>query len=202
MAPETKQYRELEDEGHAFREVEDEGHALDILSNVSDLRKEEHLFDVTLTSGNLRVPCHRIVLAGASKYFRALFTSRMREYGASEVQVSEVPPGVLSVVVDFVYMGRARITRANVQEVLVACNFLEVLRLRELCEDFLVDALSPATSVGYWAFAEFYSLSRLSRLARQAMLTDFTAVVREPEYLEMSADDLAAYIARRHAVPG
>ena len=75
--PETKQYRE----------VKDEGHALDILSNVSDLRNDEHLFDVTLTSGNLRIPCHRIVLAGASKYFRALFTSRMREYGASEIQV-------------------------------------------------------------------------------------------------------------------
>ena len=75
--PETKHYRE----------VKDEGHALDILSNVSDLRNDEHLFDVTLTSGNLRIPCHRIVLAGASKYFRALFTSRMREYGASEIQV-------------------------------------------------------------------------------------------------------------------
>ena len=77
MVPETKLYRE----------VKDEGHALDILSNVSDLRNDEHLFDVTLTSGNLRIPCHRIVLAGASKYFRALFTSRMREYGASEIQV-------------------------------------------------------------------------------------------------------------------
>ena len=102
---------------------------------------------------------------------------------------------MLGVVVDFVYTGRARITRANVQDVLAACNFLEVLRLRELCEDFLVDALSPATCVGYWAFAEFYSLARLSRLARQAMLTDFAAVVREPEYLEMSAGDLAAYVA-------
>lgn len=110
-------------------------------------------------------------------------------------QVDEVPSAVLSVIIDFVYTGRARVTRTNVQDVLVACNFLEILRLRELCEDYLIDALSPATCVGYWTFAEFYSLGRLGRLARQAMLQDFTTVVGEAEFLGMESGDLAGYVA-------
>ena len=116
-------------------------------------------------------------------------------HGRCPLQVDEVPPAVLSVVIDFVYTGRARITRANVHGVVVACNFLEVLRLRVLCEDFLVDALAAATCVGYATFAEFYSLGRLGRLARQMMLQDFSEVVREAEFPEMDAADLAKYVS-------
>ena len=53
----------------------DAAHNKELLAVFASLREQEELCDVTLCLGNARISAHRIVLAGSSPYFRAMFTS-------------------------------------------------------------------------------------------------------------------------------
>lgn len=54
---------------------------------------------------------HRSVLAAASPYFRAMFTSDLAEATRARVVLKSVGDAALAELLDFVYTGRARITR-------------------------------------------------------------------------------------------
>ncbi|VDN16099.1 unnamed protein product, partial [Dibothriocephalus latus] len=63
------------------------------------------LTDVTLRVENVKIPCHRIVLTGASPYFRAMFTSGMKEEGVPEISLHYITPLALHRLVHFAYTG-------------------------------------------------------------------------------------------------
>lgn len=53
----------------------DAAHNKDLLAVFSSLREQEELCDITICAGNARILAHRVILAGSSPYFRAMFTS-------------------------------------------------------------------------------------------------------------------------------
>ena len=54
----------------------DAAYSKELLAVLSSLREQEELCDVTLCVGISRILAHRIMLAGSSPYFRAMFTSK------------------------------------------------------------------------------------------------------------------------------
>ncbi len=55
----------------------DVAYSTELLTSFSSLREQEELSDVVICVGGSRVPTHRLILAGSSPYFRAMFTSKM-----------------------------------------------------------------------------------------------------------------------------
>ena len=55
----------------------DAAHNKELLAVFSSLREQEELCDVTLRVGASRILAHRVILAGSSPYFRAMFTSEL-----------------------------------------------------------------------------------------------------------------------------
>ena len=73
------------------------------------------LCDVTLVAGDLEVRCHKSVLASCSQYFFAMFTNEMSESKASRIELMEIDPSALSLLIDFVYTSEIHVTEDNVQ---------------------------------------------------------------------------------------
>ncbi len=67
------------------------------------------------TPTNRTFLAHRTVLAAASPYFNAMFTSDLAEARRARVVLRSVGDRALSELLDFVYTGRVRVTRENVQ---------------------------------------------------------------------------------------
>ena len=65
-----------EDEGTAEL-LYNKAHNASLLAEVASLHRDSLLTDVTLkgAGGDQTFPCHRIILAASSAYFRAMFTS-------------------------------------------------------------------------------------------------------------------------------
>ncbi|GBP88371.1 Kelch-like protein 25 [Eumeta japonica] len=63
------------------------------------LRQDDKFCDVTLCSGDAVIKAHRVVLAANCRYFEEIFTASQNEL----VNLSDVSPDVLPLVVDFLY---------------------------------------------------------------------------------------------------
>ncbi|XP_009282490.1 PREDICTED: kelch-like protein 30 isoform X3 [Aptenodytes forsteri] len=90
-------------------------HAQGVLEGLQRLRANPKLADVTLVAGGREFPCHRGVLALCSHYFHAMFSGDFAESIAARVELKEVDPGALEMLLDFAYTGKVTINQGNVE---------------------------------------------------------------------------------------
>ncbi|XP_074446523.1 kelch-like protein 30 isoform X3 [Larus michahellis] len=90
-------------------------HAQGVLEGLQRLRANPKLADVTLVASGQEFPCHRGVLALCSHYFHAMFSGDFAESIAARVELKEVDPGALEMLLDFAYTGKVTINQGNVE---------------------------------------------------------------------------------------
>uniref|UniRef100_A0A8C3DI64 Kelch like family member 30 n=2 Tax=Corvus moneduloides TaxID=1196302 RepID=A0A8C3DI64_CORMO len=90
-------------------------HAQAVLEGLQQLRTNPKLADVTLVAGGREFPCHRGILALCSHYFYAMFSGDFAESIAARVELKEVDPTALEMLLDFAYTGKVTINQGNVE---------------------------------------------------------------------------------------
>ena len=101
-------------------------HPKEALEVMSILRRSKKLCDVTLIAQEERILAHKIVLAAASPYFKAMFTSGMREEDMSVIPLHGISPCTLSRLVEFAYTAEVNINETNVCYLLPAATMFQV----------------------------------------------------------------------------
>ena len=102
---------------------------------------ENHvLTDVTLAAGDHKIPCHRIVLAAASPYFQAMFTSGLEEAAPGSVIQMNMETSTLQSIVKYIYTFDAELKdKAEVKALMKTADILEITTLKDKCKRFLED---------------------------------------------------------------
>ena len=132
-------------------------------TNFLSLWEEGSLCDVELrTADGALVSAHRIVLAAASPFFRALFvgsgrTMREGSAGGSIFDLPGVEEAELRVLLKAIYSNSAAdVDSSSVALLLAAASYLSVGALREACAQYLKNELSLSTAVETLVLAERY----------------------------------------------
>lgn len=110
------------------REDQSEGasYPREALSSLESLWRDRKLCDVEIdASGEGVVQAHRVVLAAAIPYFRAMFTSNLRESQTHRVSIKDVGLRAMELIVRFAYTGRIEVDERNVCQLLLAANMLQ-----------------------------------------------------------------------------
>ena len=116
----------------------------DLTPSLQSLWKEGQLCDLTLVSSDSQTfEAHRIILAAASGYFRALFVgagrhlreSFDRDRSANEqiIRLPAVSGDSLRSVLEIIYNKQISISDENVEDLLAASNYLDIPVIREAC---------------------------------------------------------------------
>lgn len=90
------------------------------------MRRHQMLTDVVLEVGSELFHAHRVVLAAASPYFKAMFTGGLKECEMSRVKLQGVSPTAMARLVRFMYTGRIRVTENTVCQILPAATMFQV----------------------------------------------------------------------------
>ncbi|XP_041856783.1 kelch-like protein 23 [Melanotaenia boesemani] len=158
--------------------------------------------DVTLQCESGQVfHCHKAILAARSSYFKVMFTADMKERSNSVIKLTGVDCGVLGALVDYVYTAQVSITENNVQSLLEAADLLQFITVKQACEEFLIRHLDADNCLGMHAFAEMHVCPRLEREARRVMLSRFTELIEQEEFLEVDHEKVRSVLsAQSHTV--
>ena len=116
----------------------------DLTPSLQSLWEEGQLCDLTLISKDDQTfEAHKIILAAASGYFRALFVgagrhlreSFDRDRSANEqiIRLPAVSGDSLRSVLEIIYNKQISISDENVEDLLAASNYLDIPVIREAC---------------------------------------------------------------------
>jgi len=171
----------------------EESYACRLLSNLNALRQDSkgfNLCDVEIVAGldqaSKRVHyAHRSVLAAASAYFNAMFTSDVVEAKRDRIVIQSLDSPTLASLLDFMYTGEIEVTNENVQDLLIAGDMIELREVVEICTDHLVRQLEPSNAIGIFRFAADHNCMLLREAALRYVCTNFVQVSTEEEFSDL-----------------
>ncbi|KAJ8389552.1 hypothetical protein AAFF_G00117890 [Aldrovandia affinis] len=177
-------------------EFDDSGLSTELQGGLETLRLESSLTDVTLHVQGVDFPCHRVVLAAATNYFRAMFCNDLKEKHEDRILIHGVDAETMRILLDYTYTSKVLITKHNVQKTLEAASLFQFLRMVDACAKFLAEALLPDNCVGVLRLADAHSLAALKTRVQNYIVRKFSRVVAHEEFLELPCDVLANILQR------
>ncbi|XP_028933752.1 kelch-like protein 40 [Ornithorhynchus anatinus] len=166
---------------------------------LKDMLDHGKFLDCVLKVGEREFPCHRLVLAACSPYFRARFLAEPGGPGGpSEVRLEEeaaVEPDVLARILHYIYTSELEVTEANVRAVFSAAHLLQIPSVFTICVSFLQKRLSLSNCLAVLRLGLMLDCARLAVAARDFVCDRFPLVARDPEFARLGPDELIAVIS-------
>ncbi|ELT96732.1 hypothetical protein CAPTEDRAFT_109214 [Capitella teleta] len=162
---------------------------------MKSLFDEGLLLDLTLCVQQRKFRCHRNVLACTSPYFKAMFTADLTERGQAEVELHEVDPESVYLIIEYAYTGHIEITRSNAQNLLAASSLFQVTRVLKACATFMETQLDELNCVGVHYFAHIHNCTALRKKAQEFIEKNFVNVCHGEEFLSLPEDKLSEILS-------
>ena len=159
-------------------DLSDDSYTSDVLKNLDEARKNGDFCDITLLIGPDKHPikAHRLILASASEYFRAMFTAELKEGGQSEVVLPNIDLATMKSLMDFVYTGKLKVSNENIEKIVTAANFFGLSKIVEKCTKYIKEKMDKNNSIEILEFAERISNRDLKYGAFMFILQNFEAI--------------------------
>ncbi|CAK6976756.1 kelch-like protein 10 [Scomber scombrus] len=159
----------------------------------SQVLLEGKLCDVVISVGNVEFQAHRIILCGCSSFFRNLFCTTPSEV----YSFPDVPPNIMSLIMEYAYNSSVVVTEENVLGLLAAAHRFAIHGILSATSDFLEQKLCVENCIGTWMSAELYNCPDLRKKANLYILHHFEEVAGSSEkFLQLSVQQLAGLIKK------
>ncbi len=165
---------------------EPKGHFMDAFKSLASLYQHKELCDVVIQAGDVEFFAHKVVLVASCPYFSAMFRSGMAETKDNRVELRDVDPKALELILQLLYTGKITITIQNVQNMLSLSCLFQLENLREACAVFLQRQLSHSNCLGIHDFALMHDCASLAKVAYLFALRHFEILKTESEFLALS----------------
>mmetsp|Transcript_47755 Transcript_47755/g.156407 ORF Transcript_47755/g.156407 Transcript_47755/m.156407 type:complete len:370 (+) Transcript_47755:95-1204(+) len=170
------------------------GHLAARDASFTALWEQGRFCDVTIqVDSGERFEAHRLVLAAGSDYFKALFSSAMRESAEDVVTISEIAADDMRAVLRFLYTLRLEAKPETLAGVMMAASRLEVPSLLALGAESLASTLTLESCIASWAVAVSIGRPELDavRAACEKMAEHlFKTLSQQPDFHRLSLDML------------
>ena len=168
----------------------------DAFKTILDFRREAIFCDVKICSDdNKEFNCHKLILASASPYFRAMFLADMKESHQPRVKIKSLDSTALEQLLEFCYTATITINSTNVQQLVIASGMLQFPKIQDSCIEYLLNNLQESNCIGIWKLAEVIQRNQKTVEKVEAFIkTKFSFVTKHEEFLDLTAKQLLKFL--------
>jgi len=113
------------------------------VQNLSKLRSAENLSDVKVICKGKVFPCHKLVLSAQSPVLKTFLTGDTKENRENRIVIKDSTPNAVELMLDYLYTGDVPIIAQDVvRDLLQLCDKYELLQLKEVCGESIVDNMT------------------------------------------------------------
>ncbi|CAK6965542.1 kelch-like protein 41b [Scomber scombrus] len=163
---------------------------------LKELLNENKFVDCTLKVGDRSFPCHRLIMAACSPYFREIFfTEDGKEVeNTKEVVLEDVNPSILDMIIQYLYSAEIDLTDDNVQDIIAVANRFQIPSVFTVCVNYLQKKLTLSNCLAIFRLGLMISCPRLAVAARNYVADRFEFLYKDEEFLKLAAHELFAVI--------
>lgn len=173
-----------------------------MLHQLNTFRQEDTLCDAKLRLEVGEFPVHKVVLSSNCPYFRTLFTANMKERNQNVIDL-KCPPDIFHSMDDFLtflYTTKVQFTQDNVEALIVAADYFNVVELKELGCQFLQKKLNLSNGIALHCFAGKYHCEPLRETTRDFLMENFTELSQTDEFLLTDSQQLLEIVSHDNIV--
>ncbi len=175
--------------GVVFEDFKDE-----LLYSLNELRETNILCDTTIRTEGQDFPAHKCVLSAASPYFRAMFTSELKEKESNLVELQDAKSTTISDVLQFIYTSKASIDCSNAQDLVIIADYLIIPSLKTKAALFLEASLNASNCLALESFASRYNCELLKQVAVAYKFENFVAVAKSEDFRVLDSEKIKELI--------
>lgn len=165
-----------------------------LLDGLCELLENDKFVDCVLKIKEQNFPCHKLVLAASSPYFKAMFLSDMEESKKREVVLKDVEPHIMGMILRYIYTCDINLTEKNVQDIFMAANMYQIPSIFSVCVSYLEHKMVVSNSIAIFRLGLLLECPRLAAKARDYICDRFEIIIRDQEFHQLGSGELAAII--------
>ena len=156
----------------------------DFSAVIQRLRSDDSFTDIAIKCGDISIRAHKLVLCSCSAYFDRMFSSSaFVESSKSRIEMNQVKPEILGLIIDFFYSGSLKVASVDVVDLLKAADLLFLHEVKKGCVNFLKRTLSTENCVRIWSLAETYCEQDLADYAKRFLERNFSNVAATKTFI-------------------
>ncbi|XP_030016100.1 kelch-like protein 40a [Sphaeramia orbicularis] len=159
-----------------------------------DLLENDKFVDCVLKIQDKEFPCHRLVLAASSPFFKAMFLSDLEESKKREIVLKDVEPGIMGMILRYLYTSDINLTEQNVQDIFMVANMYQIPSIFSVCVSYLQEKLVLGNCLAIFRLGLLLDCPRLALGAREFICERYQVVIRDQDFLQLSPTELAIII--------
>eukprot|EP00066_Takifugu_rubripes_P010166 XP_003977759.1 PREDICTED: kelch-like protein 40a [Takifugu rubripes] len=159
-----------------------------------DLLETDKFVDCILKIKDEEFPCHRLVLAASSPFFKAMFLSDLEESKKREIVLRDVEPGVMGMIIRYLYTSDIDLTEQNVQDIFIVANMYQIPSIFSVCVSYLQEKMVLGNCLAIFRLGLLLDCSRLVLAAKDFICERYQVVSRDQDFLQLGPSELALII--------
>ena len=162
--------------------------AAKLQTNLDSLFESSAHSDVALKCGSRTFSCHKAILTCRSPVFEAMFSHNLRESRHNEVEIKDLLPDTVRIMLQYIYSGHLEPNTDN-KELLCAADKYQLTQLKTACELSLSRGIDIASCVELLVLADTHTANTLKKAALNFIVTNLQKIISNPNW----QDELTAH---------
>ncbi|XP_053395223.1 ectoderm-neural cortex protein 1-like [Mercenaria mercenaria] len=170
-----------------------------IHKGIVQLKQEDSFTDFIVEVGNKSFRCHKVVLASVSDYFKAMFSSGMKETELSKAVLDDVSPESFDTIIKILYPEGninplENPSETDISDLLKLAGRFQMPFLHDICLKYYGRTMAVGNCIMRWKLGEAINCDELSDLGFGFIKENFEEMATDDIHVSMEFDDFLTII--------